>query len=257
MPYVFLAILLFFASFVYLCFYASNLRKENKRLSELNYKLQNEFYLYQPTHISEDFAEASELRCADDDLFNEELLNRFNKAINYEAHNLVQCYKKAILANETLELLFCKSKRYDGMKSVKFADKIKHEWEKMFFSLVLDGFVNLEYLYYQRKFTESTGATRYIDFALVSPVGRKVAIEVSGFQYHAQGAISYEEFNDQLFRRNELVIAGWEYLEFSNLQQRDNMHVCRLQLMAALKNDKYLVMQDLVPHKKIKTTLNS
>lgn len=58
------------------------------------------------------------------------------------------------------------------------------------------------------------GKTRKLDFAFIAGDGRKIAIELDGFQYHAKD-LGPDEFDDQLARQNELVLREWSILRFS------------------------------------------
>lgn len=72
----------------------------------------------------------------------------------------------------------------------------------------------LDFVRPQMPFRDTKNQLRRIDFAIVTS-NAKYAIEIDGYQYHAQGAIAPDAFSDQLFRQNELVLAGWQVLRFS------------------------------------------
>jgi superfamily II DNA or RNA helicase len=66
----------------------------------------------------------------------------------------------------------------------------------------------------QHPFIDSTGRSRRIDFAHVQ--GRtKIALEVNGETYHAEGIVPNETFDDNLFRQNEILRDGYELIRFS------------------------------------------
>jgi superfamily II DNA or RNA helicase len=80
------------------------------------------------------------------------------------------------------------------------------------------------------------GKTRFIDFAIVTKTSR-IAIEIDGYAYHAEGAITRQEFNDQLSRQNELVMNGWTVLRFSFDQIKNSPEKCQDQLRRSLIDD--------------------
>ncbi len=66
----------------------------------------------------------------------------------------------------------------------------------------------------QRQFIDSTGKSRRIDFSYVE--GKtKLAIEVNGETYHAEGIVPNEMFDDNLFRQNEILREGYKLIRFS------------------------------------------
>ncbi len=70
------------------------------------------------------------------------------------------------------------------------------------------------YLIPQRPFIDSMGRCRRIDFSYVE--GKtKLAIEVNGETYHAEGVIPNEMFDDNLFRQNEILQDGYKLIRFS------------------------------------------
>lgn len=80
------------------------------------------------------------------------------------------------------------------------------------------------------------GKTRFIDFAIITQQSR-IAIEIDGYTYHAEGAITRHEFDDQLSRQNELVMSGWAVLRFSFDQIKSNPDKCQDQLRRLLIDD--------------------
>ncbi len=70
------------------------------------------------------------------------------------------------------------------------------------------------YVIPQRPFIDATGKSRRIDFSYVE--GKtKLAIEVNGETYHAEGIIPNEMFDDNLFRQNEILQDGYKLIRFS------------------------------------------
>ncbi len=66
----------------------------------------------------------------------------------------------------------------------------------------------------QRAFLDSAGRCRRIDFSYVSGP-TKLALEVNGESYHAEGIIPGEMFDDNLFRQNEILAAGYKLVRYS------------------------------------------
>jgi len=71
-----------------------------------------------------------------------------------------------------------------------------------------------QFIYPQYVFQEESGKTRRIDFAIVSQ-NSKIAIELDGYTYHAEGIVTPDKFSDDLQRQNELSLAGWTIIRFS------------------------------------------
>lgn len=72
----------------------------------------------------------------------------------------------------------------------------------------------------QFPFLDRAGRSRRIDFACQGSRG-KLALEVNGETYHAEGIIPNEMFDDNLFRQNEILRAGYELVRFSYSQLKD------------------------------------
>lgn len=66
----------------------------------------------------------------------------------------------------------------------------------------------------QYSFIDSTGSCRRIDFAFVDGSTR-LAFEINGETYHAEGVIPNELFDENLFRQNEILSAGYRLIRFS------------------------------------------
>lgn len=76
---------------------------------------------------------------------------------------------------------------------------------------------NMKYVIPQYPFLDSEGKSRRIDFGLIYE-NKKIALEVNGESYHAEGIILNETFDDNLNRQNEILNAGWFLLRFSYSQ---------------------------------------
>lgn len=101
-----------------------------------------------------------------------------------------------------------------------YKSKIIQESEQLFvsdFLYPLFGEKNIKYVIPQYPFIDSEGRARRIDFGIIFQ-GKKVALEVNGETYHAEGIIPNENFDDNLNRQNEILNAGWFLLRFSYSQ---------------------------------------
>lgn len=72
----------------------------------------------------------------------------------------------------------------------------------------------------QFPFLDSTGRARRIDFVCRGSK-RPLALEVNGETYHAEGIIPNEMFDDNLFRQNEILHAGYHLVRYSYSQLKD------------------------------------
>jgi hypothetical protein len=91
----------------------------------------------------------------------------------------------------------------------RFGTRITHDSERLFvdeflFPLLGDRISEIEP---QLPFVDSTGRCRRIDFAYKGEDSR-LAFEVNGETYHAEGVIAGGVFDDNLFRQNELLRSG-------------------------------------------------
>jgi superfamily II DNA or RNA helicase len=101
-----------------------------------------------------------------------------------------------------------------------YKSRITQESEELFvcdFLFPLFGEKNIKYVVPQYPFIDSEGRARRIDFGILYE-GRKIALEVNGETYHAEGIIPNENFDDNLNRQNEILNAGWFLLRFSYSQ---------------------------------------
>ncbi len=98
----------------------------------------------------------------------------------------------------------------------KYQNKITQDSEKLF----VDDFLypllgsNIEKIEPQSSFIDSTGKNRRIDFAYLGETS-KLAFEVNGETYHAEGIIPHEMFDDNLFRQNEILASGYQLVRYS------------------------------------------
>lgn len=69
----------------------------------------------------------------------------------------------------------------------------------------------------QYPFIDSEGRSRRIDFGIIFN-NKRIALEVNGETYHAEGIIPNELFDDNLNRQNEILNAGWFLLRYSYSQ---------------------------------------
>lgn len=98
-----------------------------------------------------------------------------------------------------------------------YKSRITQESERLFvreFLFPLFGNKKMKYVVPQYPFLDSSGRSRRIDFGVLYN-GKKLALEVNGESYHAEGIIPGEQFDDNLNRQNEILSAGWFLLRFS------------------------------------------
>jgi Uncharacterized protein conserved in bacteria len=74
---------------------------------------------------------------------------------------------------------------------------------------------------------------RRIDFAIETLEGRRIAVELDGYNAHVEN-LTRSDFDEQLSRQNELTCAGWTVLRFSFDQLRKNAELCRSTLHSAM-----------------------
>src|SRR3989339_123508 len=101
-----------------------------------------------------------------------------------------------------------------------YGSRIIQESEKLFlneFLFPLLGKKGMKYIIPQYPFIDSEGKLRRIDFALIKD-GKRVALEVNGETYHDEGIIPNDMFDDNLFRQNEILNAGYKLVRFSYSQ---------------------------------------
>lgn len=101
-----------------------------------------------------------------------------------------------------------------------YSNRITQESEQLFvrdFLFPILGESKIKFVVPQYPFIDSEGKNRRIDFGLVYD-SKKVALEVNGETYHAEGIIPNEMFDDNLNRQNEILNAGWFLLRYSYSQ---------------------------------------
>lgn len=101
-----------------------------------------------------------------------------------------------------------------------YKSRITQESESLFvrdFLYPLLGKEKIKYVIPQYPFIDSEGRSRRIDFGIVFN-NKKLALEVNGETYHAEGIIPNEMFDDNLNRQNEILNAGWFLLRYSYSQ---------------------------------------
>ena len=112
-----------------------------------------------------------------------------------------------------------------------YKTRITQDSERLFitdFVYPLLGDKNIKHCVPQYPFIDSEGRNRRIDFAIKKD-DSKVALEVNGETYHAEGIIVAEAFDDNLNRQNEILAAGWQLLRFSYTQLQSDQWRKRVQ----------------------------
>ena len=98
----------------------------------------------------------------------------------------------------------------------EFGSRITQDSERLFVDEFLWALLGTKigYIIPQRTFIDSTGKNRRIDFSYVEG-SSKLAIEVNGETYHAEGIVPNNVFDDNLFRQNEILQDGYKLIRFS------------------------------------------
>lgn len=101
----------------------------------------------------------------------------------------------------------------------KYGPRITQDSERLFINDFLFPLLGNRLLQIvpQHPFLDSTGRLRRIDFVYLSD-RVKLALEVNGESYHAEGIIPNEMFDDNLFRQNEILNSGYRLIRFSYSQ---------------------------------------
>jgi len=105
-----------------------------------------------------------------------------------------------------------------------YGSRMVQESEELFvneFLFPLLGGKGMKYVIPQYPFIDSEGKLRRIDFGLIKD-RKKIALEVNGETYHAEGIIPNEMFDDNLQRQNEILNAGWNLQRFSFNQLQED-----------------------------------
>jgi superfamily II DNA or RNA helicase len=97
--------------------------------------------------------------------------------------------------------------------------KITQDSERLFINDFLYPLLgsNIEHIVPQYPFLDRSGKLRRMDFAYHG-LQSKLALEVNGETYHAEGIIPGAMFDDNLFRQNEILRLGYFLLRFSYSQ---------------------------------------
>lgn len=104
-----------------------------------------------------------------------------------------------------------------------YKSKINQDSERLFvreFLYPLLGPEKIKFVIPQYPFLDSAGRNRRIDFAIKTE-DEKIALEVDGETYHAEGIVKSVDFDDGLQRQNEMLLNGWHLLRFSYSQLQD------------------------------------
>lgn len=101
----------------------------------------------------------------------------------------------------------------------QYGSKVTQESERLFVDEFLYPMIGqkIERIIPQHPFLDRTGRSRRIDFAYHGEKAR-IALEVNGETYHAEGIIPNEMFDDNLFRQNEILRLGYVLARFSYSQ---------------------------------------
>lgn len=105
-----------------------------------------------------------------------------------------------------------------------YKNRIIPESEKLFvreFLFPILGNEKMTLVIPQYPFIDSEGHSRQIDFGIITDNGNKIAFEVNGETYHAEGIIPSAQFDDNLFRQNEILFHGWTLRRYSYNQLKD------------------------------------
>ena len=128
----------------------------------------------------------------------------------------------------------------------KYGDRIRQDSER----LLVDEFLypilgeRIDQVIPQHPFIDSSGKSRNIDFLCIG-LRTSIAFEVNGETYHAEGIIPGENFDDNLYRQNEILQAGHKLLRFSyhQLQSTQWRPIVRQHIRTALVRE----TPDLIP----------
>lgn len=101
----------------------------------------------------------------------------------------------------------------------KFGSRISQASERLFIEEFIYPTIGskIENIWPQHPFIDRTGKSRRIDFVYHGSKAR-IALEVNGETYHAEGIIPDEMFDENLFRQNEILRLGYILVRFSYSQ---------------------------------------
>ena len=100
-----------------------------------------------------------------------------------------------------------------------YGSRISQDSERLFVNDFLYPMLgpNIRHIEPQHPFLDRSGKCRRIDFAYHGPMA-KIALEVNGESYHAEGIIPDAMFDENLFRQNEIIRQGYELVRYSYSQ---------------------------------------
>lgn len=100
-----------------------------------------------------------------------------------------------------------------------YGSRITQDSERLFVDEFLYPLLgpNIRHIEPQHPFLDRSGSCRRIDFAYHGPAA-KIALEVNGETYHAEGIIPDAMFDENLFRQNEIIRNGYELVRYSYSQ---------------------------------------
>lgn len=100
-----------------------------------------------------------------------------------------------------------------------YGSRISQDSERLFVNDFLYPLLgpNIKYVEPQRPFLDRSGKCRRIDFAYHGQ-RNKIALEVNGETYHAEGIIPDAMFDENLFRQNEIIRLGYLLVRYSYSQ---------------------------------------
>ena len=101
----------------------------------------------------------------------------------------------------------------------QYGSRITQASERLFVEEFLHPLLGdkIECIVPQQPFIDRSGKSRRIDFAYHGETSR-LALEVNGETYHAEGVIPNETFDDNLYRQNEILNSGYQLVRFSYSQ---------------------------------------
>ena len=118
-------------------------------------------------------------------------------------------------------------------------ERIPSKQQQLFYDEILIPIIDCEYIHQEYPFKESSGKQRYIDFAIITPQS-KIAIELDDIGTHGEGRITQDKFSDHMYRQNEILLAGWQLLRFTNQQFHLESQECMDQIKRAIEGDRYI-----------------
>lgn len=100
-----------------------------------------------------------------------------------------------------------------------YGSRITQDSERLFVNDFLYPLLgtNIEHIEPQHRVLDRSGKCRRIDFAYHGS-RNKIALEVNGETYHAEGIIPNAMFDDNLFRQNEILRLGYLLVRYSYSQ---------------------------------------